>query len=111
MDTDINWTLTSFSKALNPSPNTFNKSYIILLTFSEDSLDQCCCLLILVERGVLCYVVFVVVKEEKIISSSVLEDLEVEHYLSEFGYYYFASVCSKFQDGVVIFCPGVVGIK
>ena len=59
----------------------------------------------------MCYLVVVVVKYEEVLSYSVVEELEVEHYLPEFYSYYFVSVCSRFQAKLVIFCSVVVDIE
>ena len=50
-------------------------------------------------------------KEEEVPSSGGVYEFEVEYYLSKFGSYYFFSVCSKFQDGLVILFSVVVGIE
>ena len=51
------------------------------------------------------------VKEEEFLSSGLVEDLEVDYYLYEFGSYYFVSLCSKFQDRMVKFRSVLVGIE
>ena len=52
-----------------------------------------------------------VFKEEDFTSSDVVKELDVDQYLFKFGYYYFASVYSKFQSGQVFFRSGVLGTK
>ena len=82
---------------------------LLFQRYRQYILDWYCCLLILVEEEVLCYML--VVKEEKVLSVGVLKELDMEQYSSEFGSYYFISVCSKFQAGLVIFLSVVVNIK
>ena len=53
----------------------------------------------------------VAMNEEEVVFDNLVEELEMEHYLSEFVSYYFSSAYSKFQDGLVILCSGVVDTK
>ena len=53
----------------------------------------------------------VAMKKEEVVFDNVVKELEMEHYLSELVSYYFSSAYSKFQDGLVIFCSGVVDTK
>ena len=55
--------------------------------------------------------VVVVVKEAKVLSSGMVEELEVAHYFSQFDSYYFVFVCYRFQARLVIFLLVVVGIE
>ena len=43
----------------------------------------------------------VVVKDKEVLFASAVDELDVDTYLSEFSSYYFASVCYKFQTGMV----------
>ena len=53
----------------------------------------------------------VVVKESEVLFSGVVEGLEVVHYFPKFDSYYSVFVCSRFQDGLVIFRLVVLGIE
>ena len=66
--------------------------------------------MIIFEGEVLCYVVVVVVKEEDIIYSGVVEELEVAQYLFKFYSYYSEFVCSMFQARLEILCLVVLEI-
>ena len=67
--------------------------------------------MIIFEGEVLCYVVVVVVNEEDIIYSGVVEELEVAQYLFKFYSYYSGFVCSRFQARLVIVSSVLVGTE
>ena len=47
--------------------------------------------------------IVVVVNKEGVLSADVVKELEAEQCFFEFGSYYFASVCSKFNSRLVFF--------